>query len=141
MEPKNYAQALKGRGLRVTSTRLATLQVLEKFPHSSADRVIDQVRQKLGTASRQAVYDILHTLEDVGLVRHIDLGGRASLYEMCEGDNHHHFVCEQCGAIEDVPCQVGSAPCMLPPDGHHLHVDAAEVIYRGLCHQCQSAQT
>ncbi|MFD9220199.1 transcriptional repressor [Streptomyces sp. NPDC060064] len=40
--------------------------------------------------------------------------GHPSRYEIEQHDNHHHFVCRRCGAIRDVECTVGAAPCMEP---------------------------
>ena len=29
-------------------------------------------------------------------------------------DNHHHLICSECGAVQDVDCAVGPAPCLTP---------------------------
>jgi Fe2+ or Zn2+ uptake regulation protein len=57
-------------------------------------------------------------------------------YESRVGDNHHHVVCRSCGAIADVECVVGHAPCLTAPDGHGFVVDEAEVVYWGTCPDC-----
>jgi len=62
-------------------------------------------------------------------------------YDPRVGDNHHHVVCRQCGAIEDVDCAVGHAPCLAPSQHHGFVIDEAEVTYRGLCPNCQTAKT
>jgi Fur family ferric uptake transcriptional regulator len=60
-------------------------------------------------------------------------------YEARVGDNHHHLVCRFCGAIVDVDCAVGSAPCMTAADPHGYAIDETEVVYRGLCPGCAVA--
>jgi Fe2+ or Zn2+ uptake regulation protein len=55
-------------------------------------------------------------------------------------DNHHHVVCRSSGAIADVDCVVAAAPCLTPADDHGYVIDAAEVVYRGLCPGCSTAQ-
>ena len=57
-------------------------------------------------------------------------------YEARVGDNHHHVVCRSCGAIADVDCAVGDAPCLTASDDHGFAIDEAEVIYWGLCPDC-----
>ena len=57
-------------------------------------------------------------------------------YESRVGDNHHHVVCRSCGAIEDVDCAIGTAPCLTPFEDHGFLIDEAEVVYRGLCPAC-----
>jgi Fur family transcriptional regulator, stress-responsive regulator len=56
------------------------------------------------------------------------------------GDNHHHIVCRQCGRTEDVDCVVGERPCLEPADEHGFAIDAAEVVFRGLCPACAAAK-
>jgi Fur family transcriptional regulator, stress-responsive regulator len=51
-------------------------------------------------------------------------------------DNHHHIVCRQCGRTEDVGCVVGERSCLEPAGEHGFAIDAAEVIFRGLCPAC-----
>ncbi len=120
----------------MTSTRLATLLAVQEYPHSSAEQVSTLVRERLGTASKQAVYDVLHALTEKGIIRHVNLAGRASLYEMETADNHHHFLCVDCGKLRDVPCAVAVEPCMTPPESSDYHVITADVVYKGMCASC-----
>ncbi len=93
--------------------------------------------------SHQAVYDVLHTLADQGLVRRIQPAGSVARYELRVGDNHHHVVCRSCGDVVDIDCATGAAPCLDPSDldvhapGFELH--EAEVTYWGLCATCAGA--
>jgi Fur family ferric uptake transcriptional regulator len=90
--------------------------------------------------TKQAVYVSLGDFEHHGLVRRIDPPGSAARYETRTDDNHHHLVCEVCGAIVDVDCAVGAAPCLHPADDAGFQVFAAEVTYRGICADCQAAK-
>ncbi|MEP6666692.1 MAG: Fur family transcriptional regulator [Nocardioidaceae bacterium] len=132
-----WAERLTAAGLRVTRPRLAVLDTLTVAPHSDADAVLQSVRSSLGTISTQAVYDVLHTLTDAGLLRRIEPAGSAMRYETRVGDNHHHLVCRACGTVVDVPCAVGLAPCAMPDDSNGFHVDEAEVTYWGICASCR----
>jgi Fur family transcriptional regulator, stress-responsive regulator len=60
-------------------------------------------------------------------------------YESRIGDNHHHVVCRSCGAIADVDCAVGEAPCLAASDASGFEIDEAEVTYWGRCPACISA--
>jgi Fe2+ or Zn2+ uptake regulation protein len=48
-------------------------------------------------------------------------------------------VCIRCGAIRDVDCVIGAAPCLTPSDASGFTVFAAEVTFNGLCEDCQSS--
>jgi Fe2+ or Zn2+ uptake regulation protein len=91
--------------------------------------------------SHQTVYDSLHTLTDVGLVRRIQPAGSVARYESRIGDNHHHVVCRSCGDIADVDCAVGEAPCLDVSDHHGFAIDEAEVVYWGLCPDCSTTSS
>ena len=131
---------LRGHGLRITAPRVAVLEALHGHSHARADEVIEVVREQR-EVSTQAVYDVLNTLSERGLVRRIQPRGSVARYELETGDNHHHLVCRACGQVLDVPCAAGEAPCLdLPSDpatGGYA-IDEAEVTWWGICPACTS---
>jgi Fur family ferric uptake transcriptional regulator len=131
-------ELLRNRGLRVTRPRLAVLEVLGAGGHFEVEQVASKVRERLDSVSTQAVYDVLGALDRAGLARRIEPAGSPALYENRAGDNHHHVVCRGCGAVGDVDCVVGEAPCLelAPPTG--FVIDEAEVTFWGLCAACQA---
>ncbi len=127
---------LRRHGLQVTAQRLAVLRAVAIRPHATADDLADDVRGRIGSISRQAVYDTLGTLVERGLARRIQPAGSPARYEDRVGDNHHHLVCRTCGVMVDVDCAVGEAPCLTAADDHGFHIEEAEVIYWGYCPGC-----
>lgn len=123
--------------MRVTASRVAVLRVLADHPHATADTVVKLVTGVLGSVSKQAVYDVLAACTLAGLVRRIEPAGSAARYETRTGDNHHHLVCRACGRTQDVDCAVGQRPCLTPSDDAGFAVDEAEVVFWGLCPNCQ----
>jgi Fe2+ or Zn2+ uptake regulation protein len=130
-------QLLRQHGLQVTAQRLATLRAVSTRPHATADELAEEVRGQIGSVSRQAVYDTLALLVDKKLVRRIQTPGSPGRYEDRVGDNHHHLICRGCGAVQDVDCATGAAPCLTPHQAHGFEVDEAEVIYWGRCAACR----
>jgi Fur family ferric uptake transcriptional regulator len=130
---------LRGASLRVTRPRVAVLAAVYDHPHADTSSIVGVVRDDLGEVSLQAVYDVLRALTAAGLVRRIHPPGSVARYESRVGDNHHHLVCRSCGAIADVDCAVGTAPCLTAADNHDFAIDEAEVIYWGLCRGCSTA--
>ncbi len=130
---------LREHGLQVTAQRLAVLEAVSARPHSTADELADDVRGRIGSVSRQAVYDALGMLAEKRLVRRIQPAGSAARYEDRVGDNHHHLVCRTCDRMDDVDCAVGAAPCLTAADDWSYEIDEAEVIYWGRCPECLAA--
>lgn len=137
--PVDVEELLRGANLRVTRPRVAVLHALHDSPHADTGTVIEQVRTRHTSVSHQAVYDCLNALTDAGLVRRLQPTGSVARYELHVGDNHHHAVCRVCGSITDVACATGKTPCLHAQDPKGFAVDEAEVIYWGLCADCQKS--
>ena len=99
--------------------------------HRSAEDLLEALRGRGSTLPRASVYNVLNDLLSHRLIMLADAGPGRALYE-ASTEWHHHFVCRECGHVIDVPCAIGSKPCMQPGiDG--LVVDEAQVIFRGVC--------
>lgn len=132
-------EILREHGVNPTSQRAAVLAAVAAHPHSSADAIAEIAREDLGSISRQSVYDALALLVETGIVRRIQPIGSPALYESRVGDNHHHLICRECGAVVDVDCAVGFRPCLQAADDHGFDIDEADVAYWGRCPDCRTA--
>jgi Fe2+ or Zn2+ uptake regulation protein len=133
--------AIRAVGLRVTDSRRAVFDALRDHPHAKADDVLDRVLLTVPGTSLQSVYNALSDFAEAGLVRRIEPAGHPGLFELRAGDNHHHLVCAECGAIEDVDCVAGEAPCLTPADDRGFVVRVAEVTFWGTCSACATVRT
>src|SRR5437660_518350 len=130
------AALLRRHGLQVTAQRLAVLRAVSESPHSTAADIDALARAEIGALSRQAVYDVLATLTERGIVRRIQPAGSPARYEDRVGDNHHHLICRSCSRMVDVDCAVDYTPCLTAADDRGYEIDEAEVIYWGRCPEC-----
>lgn len=135
------AEDLRGAGLRVTAARVALLETVRQGDHLEAESIASGVRDRVGHVSLQAVYEALHALTAVGLVRRIEPAGSPARFEGRVGDNHHHLVCRSCGAVVDVDCVIGEPPCLTPSDAHGFAIDEAEVVFWGRCPDCSTSSS
>lgn len=132
-------EQLRACGLQVTAQRLAIMQSVSAHPHATTEELTDDVRLRLGTISRQAVYDTLAVFVEKDLVRRIQPTGSVARYEDRVGDNHHHLVCRSCALVYDIDCAVGTTPCLTAGDDHGFEIDEAEVVYWGTCPTCRKS--
>lgn len=138
--PRSATDArLSSAGLRSTAPRRAVLETLAPGGHFDASAVFERLSESLPGTSLQAVYGVLGALTEAGLVRRVAHDGGPAHYE-ARVDNHHHLVCRTCGRIEDVPCVIGAAPCLVPSDDHGFAIESAEVTFYGVCAPCSAAQ-
>jgi Fur family ferric uptake transcriptional regulator len=118
---------------------MAVLRAVSRHSHATADELAEDVRRDIGAISRQSIYNTLGTLVDKGVLRRIQPTGSPALYEDRVGDNHHHLICRTCGTTKDVDCATGTRPCLTASEDHGYLIDEAEVIYWGICPECQGA--
>ena len=137
---ESWSQNLRAKGRRVTKQRLAVLRAVQAHPHANAEEIVTAVRQEIPTITVQSVYVILTDLTDIDLLRKFEPPGTPGLYETRTGDNHHHAFCIRCGKVQDVDCAIGSAPCLTPSDFHGMAIISADVLYRGVCADCQTEE-
>lgn len=134
----DLADKLRDQGLQVTAQRIAVMEAVAGNPHVTAEDITETVRNKLGSISRQAVYDTLGVFVEKNLLRRIQPAGSVARYEDRVGDNHHHLVCRGCDLMYDIDCAVGATPCLTADDDHGFLLDEAEVVHWGLCPACQT---
>jgi Fur family ferric uptake transcriptional regulator len=132
--------ALKSADLRVTAPRLAVMAVVREGDHMTVDEIVDAATTRIGSISKQGVYDVVSALSRAGLLRRIEPAGSPARFESRVGDNHHHVVCRSCGAVADIDCIVGAAPCLDPQAAAAAGflIDEADVTFWGLCPDCQA---
>lgn len=135
------AALLRSVGLRVTDSRRAVIAALSAHPHAPADELYRSVVVSVPQTSLQSVYNALGDFVEAGLARRFEPAGHPGLFELRVGDNHHHLVCTECGAVVDVDCAHGSAPCLAPETTHGFVIREAEVTFWGKCAACAEAST
>jgi len=125
---------LRATGMRVTPQRLAILQFLQGTDrHPTADEIEKAVNGHIPRVSRASVYNVLHSLAEIGLVLKVLAGNAVTRYD-ANTTPHHHFVCGACGDIEDVPWEAARLPDA--PSLHGRAVDRYEVVMHGRCDRC-----
>ena len=129
---------IRDAGLRVTRPRVIIYNLLQEAGgHRTADEVAELVTSSGEKLPLASVYNVLDDLSRVDLVTRADRGPGTAIYEVAE-TWHHHFVCHECGDVTDVPCVVGSKPC-LDADVPGAVIDEAQIIFRGICASCVGA--
>ncbi|MBX9628882.1 MAG: ferric iron uptake transcriptional regulator [Burkholderiales bacterium] len=101
--PTRTPSDLKTIGLKATLPRL---KILNLFEHSSERHLTAEDVYKLLIAEGMdiglaTIYRVLTQFEQAGLlIRHHFESGKA-VFELNEGGHHDHFVCLQCGQVEE----------------------------------------
>lgn len=120
---------------RHTSQRVAIEASLRSAqrPLSPAE-ILDFAKQESPTINLATVYRTLKRLNEGGLIRAVELPGEPNRYELAGLPHHHHFKCDECDRVYDVPGKCPSALADGLPSG--FRVRDHEVVLVGTCAEC-----
>lgn len=124
--------------LRVTPIRLAVLRVLENHENPTDVKFIfDYLKRNRIKADQATVFRILKSLMSKSLVKTIQLNESKLRYEPSSRPDHHHFVCDKCGTIEDVPdCNIFQIEKEVRQKRGFI-IKRHSLEFFGLCSNCQ----
>jgi Fur family transcriptional regulator, ferric uptake regulator len=134
-------EVLKGSGRKTGGARSTVIAALaDERCCLTVPELHERVRQRRPGVGIASVYRALETLDELGLVRRIELGSGGAQYEAAEPsvDHHHHLVCGDCGRVEafrddrleHVIDNVSKAAA--------FRIDEHDVVLRGLCETCST---
>jgi Fe2+ or Zn2+ uptake regulation protein len=134
MDSEGIRKSLEDRGLRCTPQRYAVMAFLmEQNKHPTAVEIFDAVNRLDPRSSRATTYNNLRDLVQAGLVREVAIEGRAARFD-ATGLRHNHFICDQCGSVEDI--EWSELPRPDPGSLGKRVLRECELIFRGLCSKC-----
>jgi len=129
-------RSLEESGLRCTPQRYAVMAFLmDCHKHPTAAEIYKAVNRVDPRSSRATIYNNLRNLVRAGLVREVAVEGRAAQFD-AKGMRHHHFICDGCGNVEDIPWFGVPRPASRTFGKRVLR--EWELIFRGLCTKCAS---
>jgi Fe2+ or Zn2+ uptake regulation protein len=128
-------ELFRREGLRITPQRQQIFKVLSgNTVHPTAEWVWHSVRTEMPSVSLKTVYDTLHELVSLGELQRLDLGTGAGRFDPNVSE-HHHLVCRRCGRVQDLHADFSSLE-IPAPQRNGFQASNAEVVFRGLCHEC-----
>ena len=137
---RRFEEFLQSRGKRTTQQRRIIVdEVFRRHEHFDAEDLIGHLGRAAGSrhVSRPTVYRTLGELVEAGLLRDIQLGGRA-VYEHDYGyPQHDHLHCQKCNKLiefrSDELAQIREAVAWQ----HGFRVTGHRLIINGICRECR----
>ena len=127
---------LRERGGRVTAPRQAIIAaLLDADGHVTAETLAEVVQDGHPEIHRATIYRTLDTLTDLEVVNHVHLGHGPAVYHLVD-DAHHHLVCDDCGAIVEVPPNTFDALGRRLERDYGFRLDAHHFALGGHCRDC-----
>lgn len=132
---------LRERGGRATPARRLLLSALfQDRGHRSADDLASEVQTQAPNVNISTIYRILDELVRLGVVDRSHLSNRPAAYHLASA-THGHLICEQCGAMTDVPAELFSDIAQALAAKYEFAADPHRFAIIGRCATCQPASS
>ena len=139
MRKRGYSPAdqvldtLEERGYRSTSPRRAVAHAIAgQRRHFTAE----ELREQLPWVGRATIYRCLKLLVEGGVVCRVLLEDGNLHYQLSHQGHHHHLLCVECGASQDlVGCDIEGL-LQEVSSAHHFQLSGHWLEVYGRCHSC-----
>ena len=134
---------LHSSSYKLTPQREATVCVLleHEEDHLSAEDVYLLVKEKSPEIGLATVYRTLELLTELKIVDKINFGDGVSRYDLrVEGAAHfhHHLVCIECGAVDEIQQDLLDDVEEMVEREWNFKIKDHRLTFHGICHRCQS---
>lgn len=131
-----YQELLKSKGLKSTPQRIMVLTTIAEGGHIDIDQLSNDFKNKGMNVPLATLYRILGELSSVGILHTVSLSGGKTKYEIAKGE-HPHFLCEQCGQLEDLQVAMNDIVNIAQNACAHS-TQSVSVMLHGICQSCDS---
>lgn len=133
------ADRLRRLGYRLTPQRLLILEAIQgEEKHISAEEIYARVRDRYPYFHVSTVYRTLELLRRMGMVTETDLGEGKKQYHFVDKGQHHHLICQKCGAVIELnAAHLGPLEETLRRE-YQFQANLRHFAIFGLCSRCQN---
>lgn len=133
---------LHSQSYKLTPQREATVMVLleHEEDHLSAEDVYLLVKDKAPEIGLATVYRTLELLAELKIVDKINFGDGVSRFDLRKegaAHFHHHLVCIECGAVDEIEEDLlGDVEKVVERD-YNFNIKDHRLTFHGICHRCK----
>ena len=133
---------LSGASYKLTPQREATVRVLleNEEDHLSAEDVFLLVREISPDIGLATVYRTLELLNELNVVDKIKFGDGVSRYDLRQegaAHFHHHLVCIECGAVDEIQEDLLEDVEAIVETKWNFIIKDHRLTFHGICYRCQ----
>ena len=125
---------------RNTIQRSLVLEAVNKLRcHATADEIYEEIVKKHPHISKGTVYRNLKRLSENGEIRKMEIPGGTDRFDhRCH--DHYHAKCLKCGRVFDIEMAYISDLEKSIQDAHGFMISGHDIMFRGICPECQKSQ-
>jgi Fur family transcriptional regulator, ferric uptake regulator len=133
----SWKTVLREQGNRLTPQRELVLQAIERLGHATADDIQRDVAERSLTLNLSTIYRTLTLLDELGVIRHVDLPDRSTVYHSKTTHAHVHLACRRCGTVTDAEPDDFSALALTLVRHYGFDADLDRLVVNGTCRTCR----
>lgn len=103
--------------------------------HPTASWVYDELKKDFTNLSMGTVYRNINILIDQNLVQKIESGSSFDRFD-ANVDQHYHFICKECGSIDDLPIAAFDDLNEKINQATGYQADNHRLDFHGICPDC-----
>src|SRR3954468_4581726 len=135
-------QQLSAHNYKLTPQREATVRVLleNEEAHLSAEDVYLLVKEKAPEIGLATVYRTLELLTELKVVDKINFGDGVSRFDLRQegaAHFHHHLVCIECGAVDEIQEDLLEDVEAIVERRWRFKIKDHRLTFHGICYRCQ----
>ncbi len=132
---------LHSSSYKLTPQREATVRVLleHEEDHLSAEDVYLLVKEHSPEIGLATVYRTLELLTELKVVDKINFGDGVSRYDLRQegaAHFHHHLVCVECGAVDEIQEDLLDDVEAIVERDWNFKIKDHRLTFHGICHRC-----
>ena len=132
--PAELVDAFRAGGLKVTPQRHLLFELLHaNAQHPTAEALFDEASARMPGISLRTVYQTLTDLGAMGELRQLSFDTGPAHFDPNVSD-HHHAVCDACGAIHDV--YVDGTDQLAIDGAADFRSASMSIVFHGTCASC-----
>ena len=111
------------------------LALARRTDHPTADALYASIREEFPNISLGTVYRNLNLLVELGEIQKLNFGDGADHFD-ADTSPHYHFMCRECGCIEDLPMEISQETNQLAQKYTDGKIESHITYFYGICGNC-----
>jgi len=100
--------------------------------------VLTRAQRHISGLGIATVYRNLKSFNEEGWLKAVELPAEPTRYELADLDYHHHFQCDDCGRVYNIPGSPNDMASLYP---ENYQVSRHQVLLYGQCAECTAEAT
>ena len=134
---RSWKTVLREQGNRLTPQREVVLQAVEQLGHATADDIQRSLADQAPNLNLSTIYRSLALLEELGVIQHVDLADRSTVYHSKAIPAHVHLACSHCGQVTDAQPDDFGALALSLIRIYGFDADLERLVVHGTCRDCR----